>query len=73
VLDAHGRWTADLVREAGRWKIAAVHYSGNLFDNPLLDAARTASWLAGGIASAVGLGLGFIAGRWLKPARKATA
>jgi len=69
VLDAHGRWTADLVRQNDRWQIAAVHYSGNLFDNPLLDAARTAAWLAGGIAVAVGF---IIGGRWWRPARSAS-
>ena len=36
----HGRWSATMVNENGRWLLASVHASSNLFDNPLLNAAK---------------------------------
>lgn len=42
------RWTATLVKEGGRWQVAALHASANVFDNPLLAAAKkSALWAAG--------------------------
>lgn len=41
VFDIEARWTATLVRQEGRWLIAAFHYSTNVFDNPLIDAQRS--------------------------------
>jgi len=70
-LDANGRWTADLVRGDGGWKIAAAHYSGNMFDNPVLHAAELAIPIAGAGAGATGLIVGFLLGRWRR--RKAVA
>ena len=40
-FDIAARWTATLVRRAGAWKIAAFHYSTNMFDNPILQAQRS--------------------------------
>ena len=64
VLDAHGRWTAILTRMPEGWRIAAVHYSSNIFDNPVLNAAKSAAPIAGGVAGASGLLAGFFLGRW---------
>ena len=36
-------WTATIVRAQGEWRISALHFSFNLFANPLLDAARWAA------------------------------
>lgn len=33
-------WSATLVQLGGEWKIARVHFSFNLFDNPLLPGTR---------------------------------
>jgi uncharacterized protein (TIGR02246 family) len=65
-LDLDGRWTADLVKEDGRWLIAAFHYSVNMFDNPLLNAARRMTWYVGIGAALVALLVGYVAGRRLK-------
>lgn len=62
-LDLPARWSATLVKENGRWLIANLHASDDLFDNPLLAMARRAAWWAGGIALIVGLALGFFLGR----------
>jgi len=65
----HGRWSATLVQENGRWWLASVHASSNLFDNPLLNGAKR-SLMIGIIVSAVlALLIGWFLGR--RTARKA--
>lgn len=60
------RWTATLVKENGKWLLAAYHISMNSLDNPLLTAAKKGI----AIASAVALLLGFVIGRLLATRRK---
>ncbi|WP_141594147.1 nuclear transport factor 2 family protein [Myxococcus sp. AB056] len=48
-----GRWTCTLVREGDHWRIAAFHYSTNVFDNPLLTRVKH---LAVAGATVIGLG-----------------
>ena len=62
-FDLPARWSATLVKHDGRWLIASLHVSDNLFDNPLLNMARRMTWWAAGVALLVGLGLGFLLGR----------
>jgi len=64
------RWTAHVVKDAGKWKVSAFHASGNLFDNPVLQmvARRTAAWTAG-IALPVGFLLG-LAAMWAVSRRR---
>ncbi|HVI87296.1 MAG TPA: nuclear transport factor 2 family protein [Dongiaceae bacterium] len=62
-FDVDGRWTADLIKESDKWKLSAMHYSVNMFDNPLLDNAKRLAWMVGGGTALVGLGLGFFLGR----------
>lgn len=57
------RWTAVLTRQSGDWQIAAMHFSANIFDNPLDTGLRKYLWVIVGLAALVGLGLGLIAGR----------
>ncbi len=54
------RWSATMVREADGWKIANVHVSCNLFDNPVLNMTR--QWLVwtGVIAGVAGLLVGML-------------
>ena len=58
------RWTATFIKEDGRWLLAAIHVSANVFDNPVLSLAvrKTAMWSALG-ALAVGGIVGWIIGR----------
>ena len=64
------RWTAHVVKDAGKWKVSAFHVSANLFDNPVLQLAvrRTAAWTAG-VALTVGFLLG-LAGMWAVSRRR---
>lgn len=39
-FDVAARWTATLLRRDGRWRIAAFHYSTDMFDNPVLATQR---------------------------------
>jgi SnoaL-like domain len=62
-FDVPLRWTATLVNDGSKWSIASIHFSANMFDNPILAALKTFSyWLAGGLA-VLGLALGYLVGR----------
>jgi ketosteroid isomerase-like protein len=57
------RWTATMEDTGGKWTIAAIQFSANMFDNPLLSAASSFwKWVAAACAVA-GLALGFLIGR----------
>jgi uncharacterized protein (TIGR02246 family) len=58
--DLSTRWSATLVKHEGRWKIANLHYSTNLFDNPVLDKVSKMVYWAAGIAAVVGLLVGLV-------------
>ncbi len=62
-FDLGGRWTATLVKEGGKWLVASLHTSDNIFDNPLLNAAKEGVWLAGGGALVLGAFGGWVLGR----------
>jgi uncharacterized protein (TIGR02246 family) len=59
----HDRWTATVVKEDGQWRIASIHVSANVFDNPLLSATkRTLTW-AVPVAGIAGLLVGLFLGK----------
>jgi ketosteroid isomerase-like protein len=58
-----GRWSATMVKDNGRWLVANLQMSENIFDNPLLNAAKRALWWAGGSGVIVGLLGGWLLGR----------
>ena len=60
-FDITTTWSAALVRQPAGWRIASLHFSFNLFDNPMLDAARTAARVSAGVALLAGLALGLLA------------
>jgi len=45
-----GRWTALLVRSPDGWKLAALHSSTGIFDNPLTTKMKQLLYLAAAIA-----------------------
>jgi ketosteroid isomerase-like protein len=61
------RWTATFVKEDGRWLLAAIQVSGDLFHNPVLAVAarKTAQWVGFG-SLFVGLFAGWMLGRTRK-------
>jgi len=57
------RWTATLSRSNGPWKLAAIHFSADLSDNPYLTALSSFwRWVAAGTGLA-GLVIGYFVGR----------
>lgn len=63
-LPLKSRWTATFVKEDGRWLLAALHVSADVFDNPILGIAvrKTAMWTGAGALVIGGL-LGWLIGR----------
>jgi hypothetical protein len=59
-FDLPARWSATLVKENGKWLIANLHASDNLFDNPILTAAKRTAFWAGGIGLVAGLVIGIL-------------
>lgn len=54
------RWTATVVKENGKWLLAAYHISMNTLDNPLLTAAKNGLYVAAGVALLIGILIGRI-------------
>lgn len=62
------RWTATLRNTESGWKVAAIHFSANMFDNPLMSGFQTFAYaLAGGLL-VIGLVIGWLVGRRRKRA-----
>lgn len=59
--EIESRWTATLVKQDGKWLLAAYHVSMNTLDNPLLTAAKNALYVAG----VAGLLIGILVGRMI--------
>ena len=62
-FDFTNRWTATLVKENGRWQLAAYHVSNNVLDNPLINVAKSSLYWAAGLSLVGGLVLGILVGR----------
>jgi ketosteroid isomerase-like protein len=61
----NGRWTATLIKDKGRWLVASMHASTNLFDNPLLNIAKKAVYIGVPASFLVALAIGLFVGRSL--------
>ena len=48
-------WSTTAVKVDGQWKVAALHFSTNLFDNALLKAAERFAWYAACAALLLGV------------------
>ena len=51
------RWSTTVIKNAGQWKIVALHLSSNVFNNPLLDEVQTNIVKAGIAGLLIGLAL----------------
>jgi hypothetical protein len=52
------RWSAVVTKDSGAWNLVNVHFSSNLLDNPMLDAAKAYAQKTAMIAGVVGLIVG---------------
>jgi hypothetical protein len=62
-FDLDNYWTATLVKDNDQWQLIGYHVSGNLADNPLLNAAKNWLYVVGGVTLLIGMLLGFLLGR----------
>jgi len=51
----NANWSTTIVKTDGQWKVAALHFSTNLFDNALLNAAWRWLWYAAAGAFLLGI------------------
>lgn len=65
-FDLENRWTATLVKDDGKWKIAAYHVSGNILDNPVLTAAKQSVYWVAGISLVIGLLIGAVGAKLMR-------
>ncbi|HEV7402877.1 MAG TPA: nuclear transport factor 2 family protein [Chthoniobacteraceae bacterium] len=59
----NGRWSATMVKENGRWLVASLHTSDNIFDNPLLNQLKGFMPWVGGASLIMGMLLGWLVAR----------
>ena len=62
-FEFENRWTATLVKEDGRWLVAAYQVSLNALDNPILSSASGMLYGAAGGAGLLGLLIGWLIGK----------
>jgi hypothetical protein len=62
-FDLKGRWTATLVRENGKWLVASLHVSTNMFDNVMLEMVKKRALVAVVILFVIGAAIGWFIGR----------
>src|SRR5258706_2903878 len=67
-FDLKGRWTAALIKEDGKWLIASLHVSTNIFDNVMLDMLKKRAFAAVCVVFIVGGGIGWLICRGRKAA-----
>ena len=60
----NANWSGTVVKERGEWKVAAIHFSTNLFDNVLLNNAKRIAWITGAAGFLVGIILMFLMARF---------
>ena len=62
----NANWSTTAVKTDGQWKVAALHFSTNLFDNPLLNNAKRMIWVAAIAALLAGIVLTLLACRLMR-------
>jgi ketosteroid isomerase-like protein len=59
-------WLCTMVKEGGKWQIAAFQFAPSIFDNPIAHGLERTMYWAAGIAGLVGIVLGVVLGRMSK-------
>lgn len=62
----NANWSTTVVKTDGQWKVAALHFSTNLFDNPLLNNAKRMIWIAAIAAFFAGVLAMFVIARFTR-------
>ena len=62
-VDYPARWSATLVKDDGKWLVASLHASTNLFENPFLATAKRLMYIVSAVTLVVGLIVGWLVGR----------
>jgi ketosteroid isomerase-like protein len=62
VREMTSRWSAVVQKDDDTWKLVSVHFSSNLLDNPVIDAAKNAARRMAIIAGIAGLLAGLVIG-----------
>jgi len=62
-ININSVWSVTLNKGSGDWKIAQLHISTNVFDNPIVAAANERFIMIVSIAAVVGLVIGLLLGR----------
>lgn len=63
-------WTTTIVKEDDAWRIASLHFSNNIFDNPILNASKKIGWVYGVVGLILGLLLMWLISRFTSRARR---
>lgn len=63
------RWSAVVVKEGRKWKLASLHVAAPLMENPYVDALKAALFKAAAVGALIGLALGFLGAKALAPGR----
>jgi hypothetical protein len=56
-------WSTAMHKQDGQWRVISLHFSTNVFDNPILNNAKRLNWIAGGGGLLLGLLLMWLIGR----------
>ena len=57
-LDLHVRWSATLMKQNGIWKVIAIHFSTNLFNNTVVNVLLHSLWVVALLSLLVGYRIG---------------
>jgi len=63
-IDLNANWSMTAQKDGGQWKVIALHFSTDLFDNPLLNNSRRLTRIVGVVGVIVGILLMWGIGRF---------
>jgi hypothetical protein len=62
-IDLNANWSMAARKTDGEWKVIALHFSTDLFNNPLLNNSRRMTRIVGVVGVVVGMLLMWVIGR----------